>query len=115
MTPAETVAYHKGWAALRPGAAVALRTRRIKLWSRGQVDCVSGDGTRALVVWDDGIAVVYPVDVLIPLEIKRCTCGVQHIVRDLVPFGLQDDGDGGLLVLTLCPACSTTLAVEARP
>jgi len=47
--------------------------------------------------------------------LRTCSCGQRVVVRDLVPIGLMDDGDGGILMLANhVPGCGTTLAVEVK-
>lgn len=49
------------------------------------------------------------------LPLHRCSCGALHVVRDQVPIGLMDDGDGGTLVLYNCDRCRSTFSEEVRP
>jgi hypothetical protein len=47
--------------------------------------------------------------------VRVCSCSYRVVVRDQVPIGLMDDGDGGMLCLFNCPACRTTLSEEVKP
>ena len=49
------------------------------------------------------------------LALRACSCGAVLVVRDQVPIGLMDDGEGGVLVLFNCRACRTTLSEEVKP
>ncbi len=50
------------------------------------------------------------------LALHTCSCGQVLVVRDLIPIGVMDDGDGGLLMLANHkPGCGTTLTIEVKP
>ena len=46
---------------------------------------------------------------------RTCSCGRAIVVREQVPIGLMDDGEGGTLLLYNCPTCRTTLSEEVTP
>lgn len=61
------------------------------------------------------LSLLSPVVTMPKPALRTCSCGQILAVRDQVPIGVMDDGEGGTLVLYNCPACRTTLSEEVKP